>query len=60
MKPKEYAWKATIRTGHRITVPDYIMEDWELVEGDKLYVTVNPVSKSITADRAVTNQNQGC
>lgn len=45
-KPTEYNWKATIRSGHRITVPDYILEDWELEEGDKVYVTVHKVSKS--------------
>ena len=47
MNPIEYNWKATIRSGHRITVPDYIIEDWDLKEGDKIYVTVNKVSKSI-------------
>lgn len=47
MQPKQHSWKATIRTGHRITVPDWIIEDFELKEGDKLYVTVVPVSKSV-------------
>lgn len=47
MKPTEYNWKATIRSGHRITVPEYIIEDWDLKEGDKIYVMVTNVSKTI-------------
>lgn len=53
MKPKEHSWKATVGSGHRMTVPGWIIEDFELKEGDKLYVTVTPVSKSITADPTV-------
>ena len=47
MNPKEYNFKAKIKTGHRITVPSFIIKDWELVENDEIYVTVTKVSKSI-------------
>ena len=49
MNPNEHSWKATIRTGHRITVPDWIIDDFKLKEGDKLYVTVNRESKPVSA-----------
>ena len=50
MQSKQHSWIAKIRSGHRITVPDWVIEDFELKEGDKLRVTVDPVSKSIRAD----------
>lgn len=59
MNPIEYNWKATIRSGHRITVPEYIIEDWELDEGDKIYVTVNKVSKSIAETMNVVTDPGG-
>ena len=59
MNPNEYNWKATIRSGHRITVPEYIIEDWELEEGDKIYVTVNKVSKSIAETNTVVTSTGG-
>jgi hypothetical protein len=53
LNPSEYNFKAKIKTGHRITIPSFIINDWELVENDEVYVTVNKVSKSIADVNAV-------
>lgn len=56
MQQKQHSWIAKIRTGHRLTVPDWIIEDFETKVGDKLQVTVEPISRSITANNAVIKE----
>ena len=56
MQSKQHSWIAKIRSGHRITVPDWVIEDFETKVGDKLQVTVVPVSKSIMANNSVIKE----
>lgn len=53
MNPTEYTWKAKMKSGHRVTIPSFIVNDWNLVEDDEIYVTVKKVSKSIADTNTV-------
>jgi len=37
----EYDWHAKLISKNRITVPDMIVKEWGLNEGDKIHVTVS-------------------
>jgi len=41
----EYRWKARVISGNRITIPRFIVEDWGLKEGDRVYVVIRRVPK---------------
>ena len=43
----EYSFRAKIISGNRVTIPDFIMRQWEINVGDTIYITVKKAIKDI-------------